>query len=292
MKLVVPRLCPPRPSLGAALVTLALLGAGTAKAQPARAPEAQPEVGVTALAGVHRRHAYAFSEAQLGRIAPASRPTAALGFSIVSDEGLEVLLPGRIGWRFLPAAQLDLVPWFGIPLYLTKDSQGRHVPWFGLGGGADLWYRLVEPLALGVNVGLLAVGDGDPSLYGAARWWAAAGFSWRPLERWSVSLGAGYARNTSDTLTPSINADQGAEKVGFGSVLTDGIRPRPVLALELSRALTLGLDVRVDYTLREGRIEPAPSPDDAAPPRRDPEELGGSLGYEAALVIVYTINPR
>jgi hypothetical protein len=276
----------------AALALLALGGARTARAQSVPAPEAAPVVGIHALAGIHRRQTYAFSEAQLGRIAPGSRPSLGLGFSIESDDGLEVLLPGRIGWRFGARARTEVVPWFGIPLYLMEDSQGRHVPWFGLGGGADLWYRPIQPLALGINVGLLAVGDGDPTLYGGARLWAAAGFRWSPLERVSLGFGAGYARNTSDTLTPSLNADQGAEKVSFGSVLTDGIQPRPVLALELSRALTLGLDVRIDYTLREGRIEPPLTPDDAAPPRRDPQELGGSLGYEAALVVVYTINPR
>lgn len=249
-------------------------------------------VGIHALAGIHRRQAYAFSEAQLGRIAPGSRPSLGLGFSIESDDGLEVLLPGRIAWRFLPAADLDLVPWFGIPLYLLEDSQGRHVPWFGLGVGLDVWYRPVAPFALGLNLGLLGVGDGDPTLYSRARSWVAAGFSWRPYERVSLNLGAGYVSNFSDTLTPSLNADQGAEKVGFGSVLTDGIQPRPVLALELSRALTLGLDVRVDYTLSEGRIESLPDSNDAAPPRRDPQELGGPVGYEAALVVVYTINPR
>lgn len=254
-------------------------------------PEAPPQFGLTGIAGAHRRFSYAFAETQLGRLAPGSHPSAALGFSIVSDDGLEVLLPGRIGYRWSNGKDTELVPWFGLPLYLLEDSRGRHVPWFGVGGGIDLWYRPVSPFAIGVNVGLLAVGDGDPSLYGAARVWAAAGFSWRVHERVSISLGAGYARNTSDAPTTSLNADQRAQKFGFGSVLSDGIRQHPALAFELSRTLTLGLSARMDYVPDEAFTTLDILPVDEAPPLPDPQGLGGPVGFEAALVVVYTINP-
>jgi hypothetical protein len=276
----------------ASLVALLALSAfGTARAA-SPVPEAAPQYGLTAIAGAHRRDSYAFAETQLGRLTPGSRPTGAIGLSIVSDDGLEVLLPGRIGWRLSNAADTELVPWLGVPLYLLKDSQGRHVPWFGVGAGLDLWYHPISPFAIGVNVGLLGVGDGDPTLYGAARVWAAAGFSWRLRERVTISLGAGYARNTSDEPTRSLNADQRAEKLGFGSVLSDGIRQHPALAVELSRALTLGLNVRIDYVPDEKLDSANVAPIDEAPPLPDPQSLGGPVGYEAALVVVYTINPR
>jgi hypothetical protein len=273
------------------LSALLVLLAGSPRAQAGSA-EPQPRYGVTALAGVHRRDSYAFAETQLGRLSPGSRPTGAIGFSIVSDDGLELLLPGRIAWRFSSNGDTELVPWLGVPLYLLKDSRGRHVPWFGIGVGLDLWYRPISAFGIGVNVGLLGVGDGDPTLYGAARVWAAAGFDWRLHERITISLGAGYARNASDEPTRSLNADQRAEKFAFGSVLSDGIRQHPAFAYELSPALTFGLNARVDYVPDEAFTRLDILPVDEAPPLPDPQGLGGPVGFEAALVVIWTIDPH
>lgn len=93
------------------------------------------------LGGVGSQQTLGFSlaEAQYGRIA--AEGAAVTGFLSFAAEntglGLEVAVPGRLGWRLGRGSGLEWVPWMGLPYYWDRDTDGDLRFRLGLGTGLE-----------------------------------------------------------------------------------------------------------------------------------------------------------
>lgn len=125
----------------------------------------------------------------------------------------------------------------------------------GVGAGLDVWARVNDSTRLGLNLGLTTFDDNDADR--ALRAWGAIGTAWRLGNRWSLNLGLGYAQNllAGDPSIGESGAIEDGGQVRVGSVLTNGILPLPLVAYQVSEALSLGLSAQVGYRLSDGAVD-------------------------------------
>jgi hypothetical protein len=202
--------------------------------------------------GAQRTLSFAMSESQYGRISSDETPVSGFMSFAVENVGLdlEVAVPGRIGWRFGRGSAFEWIPWLGLPYYFDTDVNGNVRFRFGIGGGVDAWLKLGAASRVGLNLGASSYGPDNSTRVDA---WAALGYAFEPLDRVTVNVGLGYARNLalSDDYT-AVRTDELRDRLSLGSVMTDGVLPRPLLDYQVYDALALGVSAQLDYLLPDG----------------------------------------
>ncbi len=210
-------------------------------------------------AGVNQGQNFAFAEAQHGRVSLNDTALTGLwGFAITNAGlGTEVSMPGRLGWRLGGGGGVEWVPWVGFPYYFVPNEEGTLRFHFGVGLGLDVWAPLDEKSKLGLNLGTSAFGDEDDSNAEVIRAWGSLGYARQLSDRWSITAGVGYARNllrNDEDGADGLTAEQVNDQVSLGSIMTDGVLPKPLLSYRALDSLSLGLSARVDYRLPDASL--------------------------------------
>jgi uncharacterized caspase-like protein len=202
--------------------------------------------------GAQRTLSFAMSESRYGHISSNETPLSGFMGFVVENIGLdlEVAVPGRVGWRFGRGSAFEWIPWLGMPHYWDTDANGNVRFRFGIGGGVDAWLKLGAASRVGLNLGASSYGPDNGSRVDA---WAALGYAFEPLDRVTVNVGLGYARHLahSDDYM-AVRTDDQRDRLSLGSVMTDGVLPRPLLEYQVSDALVLGVSAQLDYLLPDG----------------------------------------
>lgn len=194
--------------------------------------------------GAFNRLSYSFSETQVGRFA-ATEPNSlgSIAFTGTSSLGLEVSVPGRLGWRF--GERLEWFPWIGAPYYVVLRPETKAAFAVGIGTGLDLWWSATPSDQVGFNVALNSVRD-DGALgftKDELRGWLALGYSRQLGPHVRLNLGLGYAQNLLQDGEAFPSADAGGKGLlGFGSIATNGALPRPLLEWRTTDTVSLGFD--------------------------------------------------
>jgi hypothetical protein len=105
--------------------------------------------------GTHAGLGLSLAESQYGRVAPQGTPlTGFMAFAVQNTGlGLEVSVPGLLGWRLGKGSAIEWIPWVGLPYYWLPDASGDLRFHFGLGLGLDTWMRTSSRSRVGLNIG-------------------------------------------------------------------------------------------------------------------------------------------
>jgi Caspase domain len=159
-------------------------------------------------------------------------------------------------------------PWAGLPALGTSHTEAAGaVATVVVGAGLDVGRAVSTRVKLGASAALLGIYDwtlgpppacdassngcpSPPPRRGSELAQAAAGLSFRPVD--GVSLGFGLSlASTLHTAGAAVGSDR---IVAVGSVLRQGLRPQPLVRVQLGEALTLDLHVVVSYAFATGTL--------------------------------------
>jgi hypothetical protein len=201
--------------------------------------------------GSYRGLGYSLSESQYGRIAPdGTSLTSFAGFAMVNtglgvEAGLEVSVPGRVGWRVGRGSGFEWMPWVGFPYYWHGPSDDDPMLRVGVSVGLDAWADLSGRSRLGLNLGASSNEWGEANRFDV---WAAAGHGFARGDHWRIHIGLGFAHTVADLAATASLADQ-RDRISLGGVLTDGVLPLPLVEFRADESLSFGLTAQLDFRL-------------------------------------------
>jgi hypothetical protein len=216
----------------------------------------QNDYYLIAGAGAYQSLSFAYSESALGRIAPAEHALGHLNFGFKNSLGAEFAVPGRLAWRF--GDTVEWIPWLGLPYYWARSPTGDTIFALGVGIGLDTWWNVTPHDRLGLNLGMMDMVDENRLGLPADQLhsWATIGYRRELNSRLRLNFGVGYSQQLADDFSsvPSPNREATGANIGIGSVATDGAFPTPLLQLDVSESVTLGVDAKAYVPLTGGPV--------------------------------------